>query len=174
MVSIDLRTDAVDIQAMLVESIERYTAKHQAKATSKKYPPVSRIDLIYSLGDSESTPWVQFHLDTKPGAEPDGDPTHPEFATLDREAWLPAVQAVCEDETVTVVKADGKSRQCDDSSLSDVIGKFLVQMLLKARDNGVFANLPRLDPCELGVEDPTSGDFGWPHYEDRGKKNLVK
>lgn len=174
MASIDLQTDAADVQAMLADAVRRYTAKHKANATAKKHPPVSRIDLIYSLGDSESTPWVHLHFDTKPGSEPDGDPTHPDFGKLLRKAWLPAVQAVCEEETVSVVKPDGKSRKCDDASLSETIGKFLVHMLLEARDNGVFADLPKADRCELGVEDPTTGEFGWPNYDDRGKKNLVK
>ena len=46
-------------------------------------------------------------------------------------------------------------------------------MLLEAREKGVFNDLPRADRCELGVEDPTTGEFGWPRYEDRGKKNLA-
>jgi hypothetical protein len=54
------------------------------------------------------------------------------------------------------------------------IGKFLVDMLLAARDKGVFTDLPKADRCQLGVEDPTTGEFGWPAYEERGKTNLVK
>lgn len=174
MATIDLRTDAADVQAMLADSVRRYTAKHKAPASAKKHPPVSRIDLIFSLGDSESTPWVHLHFDTKPGSEPDGDPTHPDFGKLPRKAWLPAVQAVCEDETVSVVKPDGKSRKCDDAALAETIGKFLVKMLMEARDKGVFTDLPKADRCELGVEDPTTGEFGWPNYDDRGNKNLVR
>jgi hypothetical protein len=26
----------------------------------------------------------------------------------------------------------------------------------------------------LGVEDPTTGEFGWPIYKDRGKDNLAE
>jgi hypothetical protein len=47
-------------------------------------------------------------------------------------------------------------------------------MLPAAREKGVFAGLPKADRCELGVEDPTTGAFGWPAYDDRGKKNLLK
>lgn len=159
---------------MIGEAVRKYVTKHKAAATTKKHPPVSRIDLIFSLGDSESTPWVHLHFDTKPGSEPDGDPTHPDFAKLTRKSWLPAVQAVCEEETVSVVKLDGKSRKCNDAALTQTIGKFLVDMLLEARDKGAFADLPKADRCELGVEDPTTGEFGWPAYEARGKKNLVK
>src|SRR5688500_7974895 len=98
---------------MLAEAVQKYVAKHKAAATAKRHPPVSRIDLIYSLGDSESTPWVHLHFDTKPGSEPDGDPTHADFAKLTRKNWLPAVQAVCEDEMVNVIKQDGKPKKCD-------------------------------------------------------------
>jgi hypothetical protein len=159
---------------MLADAVRNYTAKHNAQATATKHPPVSRIDFIFSLGDCESTPWVHLHFDTKPGSEPDGDPTHPDFAKLTRETWLPAVQAVCEEETVSVVQQDGKAKKCDDAALAETIGKFLVDMLLEARDKGAFVELPKADRCELGVEDPTTGEFGWPAYDDRGKKNLVK
>jgi hypothetical protein len=174
MVTIDLRKDAADVQAMIADAARNYGAKHKAELTANKHPPVSRIDLIFSLGDSESTPWVHLHFDTKPGSEPDGDPTHPDFAKLTREDWLAAVQAVCEGETVNVVQQDDKSKKCNDAALTETIGKFLVAMLLAARDKGVFTDLPKADRCELGVEDPTTGGFGWPGYDNRGKENLVR
>jgi len=174
MAAIDLQKDTVDVQGMLADAVRKYAAKHKAAGTAKKHPPVSRIDLTFSLGDSDSTPWVHLHFDTKPGSEPDGDPSHPDFAKLTRKTWLPAVQAVCDGEKISVVKPDGKTRKCDAAELTETIGKFLVDMLLKARTNGVFAELPKADRCELGVEDPTNGEFGWPAHDDRGKKNLVK
>jgi hypothetical protein len=172
--TIDSRKDATDVRAMLTDAVKKYAAKHKATATARKHPPVTRIDLIFSLGDSESTPWVHLQFDTKPGSEPDGDPTHADFAKLTRKAWLPAVQAAGEGEKVTVVTQDGKSRKCDDGALTETIGKFLVGMLVASRDEGIFADLPKADRCELGVEDPTTGEFGWPAYGNRGKKNLVK
>lgn len=174
MVTIDLRKDVSDVQAMLAEAALNYSAKHNSAATAKNHPSVSRIDLAFSLGDSESTPWVHLHFDTKPGSEPDGDPTHPDFAKLTREHWLPAVQAVCEEETVSIVQLDGNEKECDSSALTETIGKFLVAMLLAARDKGTFAELPRSELCELGVEDPAIGEFGWPSYEERGMTNLVR
>jgi hypothetical protein len=160
MATIDLQKDRIDVQRMLAEAVQKYAAKHKAAGTSKKHPPVTRIDLIFSLGDSESTPWVHLHFDTKPGSEPDGDPTHPDFAKLTRKTWLPAVQAVCDGEKLSVVKQDGKTRKCDDAELTETIGKFLVDMLLEAPVKGVFTDLPKADRCELGVEDPTTGAFG--------------
>jgi hypothetical protein len=162
MVTIDMRQCADDFRRMLTDAVQRYHAA-----------PVTRIDLAFSLGDSESIPWVHLHLDTKPGSEPDGDPSHPDFGKLSRPDWLPAVQAVCEEETVDVIGLDGESHSCDEVELSTQIGEFLVSVLLNARAEGVFAALPRAERCELGVEDPTTGDFGWPNYEDRGQENLV-
>jgi len=173
-VTIDLPTDAIDVQAMLQDAVRKYAARHKASATTKEYPLVTRIDLAFSLGDSESTPWVCLYFDTKPGSEPDGDPTHPNFAMLERESWLPAFKAVCDGDNVCVTQTNGATRHCGDEKLTETVGEFLVEMLLKARDTGVFADLPMADRCELGVEDPTTGAFGWPNYEDRGKKNLVK
>ncbi len=174
MITIDLRKDAVDVQQMLSDAVRKYAAKNRAARTAKRHPAVTRIDISYSLGDTTSTPWVHLDLDTKPGSEPDGDPSHPDFAKLTRRAWLPAVQADCDGETVSVVQVNGKVRKCNDDELLEAIGDFLVAMLLEARTNGVFSPLPKGNRCELGVEDPTSGAFGWPNYEDRGKKNLVK
>jgi hypothetical protein len=174
MVTIDLRKDAVDLRAMIQGAVRKYSVKHRAPRTAKKHPPVTRIDLIFSLADGEAAPWVHLHFDTKPGSEPDGDPTHPDFAELERGNWLPAVKAVCEDEKVSVIQHTGKRRKCGDAELTETIGSFLVDMLLVARADGVLAELPRGARCELGVEDPMTGEFGWPAYEDRGKKNLVK
>ena len=174
MVAIDLQKDAIEVQRMLADAVRKYSAKSKASATAKRHPPITRIDLAFSLGDSESTPWVHLHFDTKPGCEPDGAPTHPDFAKLARKAWLPAVQAVCHGEKVAVVKLDGKTQKCGDDALTQTIGKFLVAMLREARDKGEFAGLPKADRCELGVEDPTTGAFGWPNYDQRGKQNLVK
>jgi len=172
-VTVDLRQDAAAVRALLKDAVRDYSVKHLATSTAAHHLPVTRIDLAFSLGDSESTPWVHLHLDAKAGSEPDGDPTHPDFACLDRESWLPAVRAVCNEEKVAVVKLDGKTQECDSAEFGQQIGAFLVSVLLDARAAGIFAGLPRARRCELGVEDPTTGEFGWPNYEDRGKENLV-
>jgi hypothetical protein len=174
MVLIDLRRDATDIQSMLADAVKRYATKHLSARTAKNHPPVTRIDLVFSLGDSQSTPWVHLHFDTEPGSKPDGSPTHPDFGKLPRELWLPAVQAVSKGAMASVVTHDGKSKRCDDAALTEVIGTLLVALLLKSRDDGLFSNLPKGDRCELGVEDPTTGAFGWPTYEQRGRENLVR
>jgi hypothetical protein len=170
---IDLRKEAPDFRRMLERTVKRYASKHTDVQSAKLYPRVTRIDFTFSLGDSESIPWVSLCLDTRRGSEPDGDWTHSDFALLTRKEWLPAVQLVCNEKKVPVVLRNGKTRRCGDQQLTQTIGEFLVSVLLSAREDGVFAGLPRAKRCELGVEDPTTGEFGWPSYEDRGKENLA-
>ena len=67
MVTIDFRQEAAALRALLVDGVRNYV--------SAQNPAVSRIDFAFSLGDSESIPWVMLQFDTKPGSEPDGDPT---------------------------------------------------------------------------------------------------
>jgi len=173
MVTVDLRQDALVVRTLLKDAVRDYSTRHLAPSTAEKHPVVTRIDLVFSLGDNESTPWVHLHLDTKAGGDPDGDPSHPDFVRLDRQSWLPAVQAVCNEEHVAVLKLDGKTQKCDSGEFGQQIGAFLVSVLLDARAAGIFAGLPKAQRCELGVEDPTTGEFGWPNYEDRGKDNLA-
>jgi hypothetical protein len=54
--------------------------------------------------------------------------------------------------------ADGE--ECDAAEFGHNIGQFLASILFEAR-------------AELGPEDPTTDEFGWPNYEGRGKENLV-
>jgi hypothetical protein len=173
-VTVDLGQDAIAVRALLMDAVTDYSKKHSVTNTAKQHPAVSRIDLAFSLGDGESTPWVHIHLDAKAGSEPDGNPTHPDFARLNRESWLPAVRSVCNEERVAVVRLNGEAEECDAGELERQIGEFLVKVLLDARAAGMFANLPKTQRCELGVEDPTSGEFGWPNYDDRGKENLAE
>ena len=68
MATIDLQKDTVDVQGMLADAVRRYAAKHKAAGTAKKHPPVTRIDLTFSLGDSVVTPYVYLSFDTNPAA----------------------------------------------------------------------------------------------------------
>jgi hypothetical protein len=173
-VTVDLRQDAIAVRALLIDAVKDYSEKHTVTSTAKQHSAISRIDLSFSLGDSESTPWVHVNLDAKAGGEPDGNPSRPDFARLDCESWLPAVQAVCNEERVAVVRLNGETEECGSDELGRQIGEFLVKVLLDARAAGTFASLPKSHRCELGVEDPTTGEFGWPNYDDRGKENLAE
>lgn len=169
---IDLRKDALDLRRMLEDAVRKYAARHADR--TKRFPPVTRIDLTFSLGDSHSEPWISLCLDSQVGTKPGGGYTHADFATLTRKAWLPAVQTVCDGRKAELVTIEGERQKLNNSGLIRAIGSFLVASLLSAREDGVLAALPLADHCELGVEDPTTGAFGWPTYKDRGKENLAK
>jgi hypothetical protein len=170
--AIDLRKDAIDFRELLAKAVKKYATRSRNSKTAKKYPPVTRIDFTYSLGDSESTPWAYLHLGTDPKCEPCGQWSHPDFAHLDREAWLPSAKSVSDGKTVPVTLMNGKTQKCGYEQLVQAIGEFLVSILIAARDDGVLKDLPKGKRCELGVEE-MEGAFGWPAYDDRGKENLV-
>lgn len=170
-IELDLRKDAASIRRVIETAVTRYTALHRKNPLAN--PLVSRFDIIYSLGDSHSTPWVFVNICAGPGSEPGDRPTHPDIGKLHKRNWLPAVQAVCNDLKVPVTLPEGKTVDCNDAKLEKVIGEFLVGQLTRARDEGAFRGLPIAPRCELGVENPTTGAFGWPKYKDRGKANLL-
>jgi hypothetical protein len=133
---------------------------------------VSVIEIDYSLGDGRAVPWIHLCFDTAPEGEHEGGHySHPDFAKLPRQGWLPAVQTVLSERKTGLVTTNG-TKSAVGATLNRDIGDFLVSCLLSARKDGVFKSLPRAERCQLGVEDQT-GEFGWPRYEDRGKKNLV-
>lgn len=171
---IDLRDDALAVRRMLEKAVRRYAPLRAQRRSAKRYLLLTRIDMIYSLGDTQASPWISLCLDTSADAEPGDDYTHANFAMLKRKHWLPAVKAVCEGRKADLVATDGKSQKVGDAALGRAIGKFLVASLLAAREDGVFSSLPLAKRCMLGVEDPTTGEFGWPSYKDRGKDNLAE
>jgi hypothetical protein len=170
-VELNLRKDAASIRRVIETAVTRYAALHRKNPLAN--PPVSRFDIIYSLGDTHSTPWVFVNICAKPGSEPGDSPTHPDLGKLYKRNWLPAVQAVRNDLKVPVTRPDGKTVDCNDAKLESAIGEFLVGQLTLAREEGVFRSLPVSARCELGVENPMTGAFGWPKYKDRGKENLL-
>jgi hypothetical protein len=173
-VLIDLRKDAALFRLILNRCVIRYTAAHSSGVARPFHPPVTRIDFVYSLGDGTSTPWVSLHLDTKPGSEPDGDPTHPLFDTIEHPEWGAAYRDLLwsEGRRMPVILTTGELSDCDAGELEWLVGELLVESLQEARDQGVLKRLPKAERCEMGVA-RFGGGFGWPTYEDRGEKNLA-
>jgi hypothetical protein len=60
----------------------------------------------------------------------------------------------------------------EDDEYVAVFGELLKGVLLKARKDRVFDSLPKAKKCHMGVEE-MDGNYGWPNYEDWGKKDLV-
>jgi hypothetical protein len=171
--TIDLQKDAATVLAAIEKSAEKYAKKHASKASSASHPLVTRIDLNFWLGDGgPASPFVLLQLDTRPGSEPDGTWTHSEFATLKFPSWKSPINAVFEEEAVTVKLIDGKSRKLTGDNMAKIFGEFFVAVMKSAKADGILAKLPKAEKCEFGVEE-SGGSFGWPAYEKRGRANLA-
>jgi hypothetical protein len=174
---VDLRRDFVDISAYLAERVRSFdpTSNHGPG----KGGALKRIDVGY---ECDQWAWVAVVFDTRPDAKPDGEWTGyiEDRNVLERPHWLQALEALVKRglslilpngsrmELPAVGSADGRYRQ-----FAKVLGEMLRRLLLQARADGVFAELPRAVDCELGVEH-FNGAYGWPAYKDRGVENRAE
>lgn len=167
---LDLREDVADTVAALGKAVEKFSGQQKKSAE-----PVSGIGLGFFVYEN---PEIFFSFDTRLKFEPNGDWTHPEFARLKRARWDKFVEA-CEGAEGKGVVIDAQGNQHEiaeissEKNLTEWIGNALVTALKTARDTGVFQSLKIATRCELGVEEAGNGEYGWPHYEDRGKENLI-
>ena len=167
---IDIRKDLPDFRAYLVER----TAAYSRIASNQ---PVSRIHFGFEYGQ---TNYVVLVLDSRPNAEPDGqwtmevDKMIDEKTALMRPQW-PLCDEVAEAEQVSFIDISGKEVDVienPDQLICDIIGAALKQVLISARNDGIFKSLPKQTRCEMSVEN-IEGYYGWPHYKNRGCENLA-
>jgi hypothetical protein len=171
--AIDLQKDAGAVRNLLRKAVAKYTKSSLTKSSAKRYPPVSRIDLTYWLGDGgPEAPFIMLEIDTRPGAMPDGKYSHAEFAVLERPAWRSAINGLFDGKTTSAVLLSGDTKKLTENNLTKIIGDFLVAVLKGAKKDGLWAELPKLPECEFGVEE-SGGGFGWPPYDKRGRVNAA-
>jgi ankyrin repeat protein len=168
-VRVDLRRDAKKIRDYITKRV-----REQIKQSPDA--PVTRIDFGFDYSHSG---YVALHFDTRPNAEP-GDEWMQGIDEIELKMpqWNKAAEALGE-KAVHFLLPDGSKRtvpvddnQFNDEAYAALLGEMLKGLLLSARADGVFEKLPRAERCELGIED-FEGHYGWPHYEDRRKENLV-
>jgi hypothetical protein len=170
MKDLDLRKDFDAIYAFVAERVTSFDP------STNKGPgdpgPIARIDFGFGF---DQDGWVSLVFDTRLDAEPDGEWNgYIEGNDLQRPLWFKACEAN-EEAPLALVLPDGTKRKLPPGSseeLGTALGEMLRGVLLKARDDGVFASLPKAAKCELGVEEQ-NGMFGWPAYESRGTDNLA-
>lgn len=167
---LDLREDFADAYAFVAARVKSFDpATDPGPGKGKR---VSRVDAGFGLYHSG---WMCLVFDRRRSPEPDGEWNESiEDTVLERPKWAGACVAV-EDGPLTLVLPDGTRRELaagDTGALVAALGDMLRAVLLKARDDGVFAELPRAARCELGVEEQ-EGTYGWPAYESRGTDNLA-
>ena len=172
---VDLRKDASLLRETLRRCATRYSVGHDSGVGRPYYPPVTRIDFVFSLGDGTSVPWVYLNLDTKAGSEPDGSPTHPLFELIEHPEWGMIYHYLVDndDHRMKLIMPNGKQAECNAEEFGQIVGDLLVQSLKEARDQNVLLELPKAPRCEMGVEE-YGGGYGWPTYEQRGSENLAE
>jgi hypothetical protein len=165
---IDIRKDLPRFRKYLEERLAQHLRG------PKKSKPVHRIDFGFEFGQQN---WVALVFDTREDAEPDG-----EWANMIKKAdflqnprW-PIWLELPEEEQVSFINLAGRTinvMRDPDNLICEIVGEALKHTLITARDEDLFQALPKAKKCELGVEN-LEGYYGWPNYEDRGKKNLVQ
>ncbi len=130
--------------------------------------PITRVDVWYDLV-SMDVPMVRLYLDTHPTGEPcSGTSETFDLMELEFESWADACQS-----DVAKVKYTGNQRTVDDEeSLCEIVGLFLLEVILSLRDAGVLSTLPCAEKCYIGVA-TYDGVWGWPDWNDRGNNDMV-
>jgi len=165
---LDLRKEFAEVYCYIADRVRQYDpTKNDGPGEGG---PISMIVIGFEYGQSA---WVVAVFDTRPDAEPDGEwNSHIEGQELERPLWLEAGEILSES-PVTLIQLDGSERVLEPGSeLAESLGEILRDVLLKAREDGLFSKLPKASECEVGVEHQ-AGSYGWPTYEDRKKENLA-
>ena len=166
---LDLRREFAEIYAHLVQRVRGFDP---AGGNVLGDPgPIKMIEVGYEYAQAG---WLVVVFDTRPDAEPDGEWTALiDGNELERPHWLEAGEAGIEG-PITLIQMDGTEMVLPaEAELADPLGEVVKAALLKSREDGVFAALPKAAGCELGVEH-FDGGYGWPVYEERGKDNLAE
>jgi hypothetical protein len=168
---LDLRKDFAEVAAFVAERVKAFDpASNPGPGKGQR---VSRIDIGFCIDDGG---WVCLVFDTRHSPEPDGEwNEYIEDTVLERPRWGKAANAVAAG-PLTVVLPDGTRRELaagDGVGLITALGDMLRAVLLRARDGGVFAALPKTPRCELAVEEQ-DGNYGWPAYASRRTDNLAE
>jgi hypothetical protein len=167
---LDLRKDFAEVYAFVAQRVHSFDpAANDGPGEGKR---VSRIDVGFGLYQSG---WMCLVFDTRRNSEPDGEWTmHIDETALERPRWAKACDAV-EAGPLEVILPDGTRQKLPRGAadrLAVILGDMLRDVLLKAREEKIFAALPKTRQCELGVEEQ-EGSYGWPAYEKRRQENLA-
>ena len=154
---LDLRREFADIHAHVADRVCGFDPA--SNDGPGKPGPVKMIVVGFEYAQAA---WVAVVFDTRPTVEPDG---HWQFHIMGnkwgRPDWLAASEANLEG-PITLVRLDGTETvlpKC--TELAQPLGELLKAVVLKTRDDGVFAGLPKAPGCELCIEHH-EGAYFWP------------
>ncbi len=169
---INLKKDAKDILKYLKQRVKDFDP--ETNEGPGEGETVHQINIGFA-----HTQWgfVTVIFDTRPDAEPDGSWNNRiEESSIEVGHWAEASDALYEEKTVEFTLRDGTKKKLteypDEEDYAELFGDTLKAMLLEARDAVVFKKLPTAKKCHIGVEEH-DGRYGWPMYEDRGKKKST-
>ncbi len=167
---IDIREEVPAFLDYLRQRVEQQVAHTK---TLKRPRLIRRIDFGFEFGQGNEL-WLVF--DTRPDAGPDGEWTVQvqKVPALKRPNW-PIWADLPKGEVVNFINLQGETvnvMRSPDKKICKIVGEAMKHAMLTARDQGIFEPLSRAERCELGVEN-MEGFYGWPHFEDRGKENLL-
>ena len=168
---IDLRKDFEKIYAHVVQRVADYPI-YVNIGPGEDDAPISHMTLGYEVNQAG---WVAFVFDTRPDGGPDGEwQSYIMENCLECDHWFAAVDAVFEKgEPLELTLDNGKKKTFgENDDLVTPFGEMLRKVLVTARKNRVFAELPLTKKCNFGVEHH-DGYYGWPAYEKRFKDGRV-
>jgi hypothetical protein len=165
---LDLRKDHAAILSHFAAKVKQCSQLEELKDRR----PVTRIDIRFDL-TSEAYPRIWVELDDQPGGDPHAGNSQ---AILITEGvfkhWARPCHAVLERKAVKVITPSGAKVVDSETSLCEAVGGFLVEIMKSLRKGGIFKAVPRAANCYLGVQ-TNDGEFGWPHYDDRGRPEYM-
>jgi hypothetical protein len=155
-VALDLQQDAADVYAFVADHAAAFTPKGDHGPGDS-----GPVKMIYGGFEFEQEGWFALVFDRRPDAAHDGEWTaHLEGNMLDRPEWAAAWE-LNQSEPISIRGADGVDLDLPaETDFGPLIGRMLVEVLQRAEQDGLFANLPRGDELELGLED-FNGSLGW-------------
>ncbi len=170
---IDLKEDSQRVLEHIVKRIEDF-GKGEHTGPGKNTDPVVHITIGFQF---DQAGWIAFVLDTRPNGSPDGEwTTWISQNVLEFDHWFSLLDELDEDGTpLHVMFPDGSKqvmKEYNGQEIAWLIGEMLKNVLLKAKEEGVFSQLYLTKKCTMGVEE-LCGAYGWPKYEKRFEEGSV-
>ncbi|MEM8944429.1 MAG: hypothetical protein AAGD11_04535 [Planctomycetota bacterium] len=168
---INLKEDAKTIYGYVKQRIADYPIYINA-GPGEDDDPISQITLGFQVSQAG---WVALVFDTRPNGSPDGEwQSHIEENWLEFPGWLKAVDALWDNgESIELTQPNGKKKKLgEDDDLAEPVGVMLKGILLQARKDNCFKDLPLAKKSSMGVEDH-DGVYSWPDYNKRYKDGHV-
>ncbi len=149
---IDLKKDARTIYKFLRQRVRDYPI-YVNNGPGEDADPISQITLGFQISQAG---WIAIVFDTRADGAPDGEwQAYIEENWLEFPHWLEAVDALYDDEEpIEFILPHGKKKKVGiDDDLAEVVGSMLKDILIQARKEKCFNELPIATKCSMGVED---------------------